>query len=100
MPKTQIYSVIAFASIIMVSLPVFAGETLAESNQITVINGGGNYANQNSNQSINYSGNGRDAGVKLKNTQVCDIVGNDNTCANNNQQRVDIYNGHYRGKRK
>jgi hypothetical protein len=100
MSKTKISSVIAFASVIMASLPAFAGGTSVESNQITVINGGGNYANQNSNQTINYSSDANAPKIKLENTQICDITGNNNACTNKSQQRTDLYNGYYRGNRR
>ena len=83
------FSVIV-ASLTIASLPAFAEGTNMESNQTTIIDGSGNYAGSTNNQSINSTNNGKNSsGVSMKNRQVCDIVGNNNTCVNQNTQRVD-----------
>jgi hypothetical protein len=100
MSKNKTSYAIAIASILIAGLPAFAGETRTDSNQITVITGSGNYANSNNSQTVNNSGNdGNNMNVYLKSQQVCDIAGNNNTCINNNEQRVDIRSRYYRNKK-
>lgn len=98
MSSNKIYFSLAAVSWLFVSIPAFAdtGNTMT-SDQITIINGSGNYSNSTSNQSITNTTQGdQNSGVSIKSKQVCDIVGNDNTCENRNEQRVNINRGYYR----
>ena len=82
------FSVIV-ASLTIASLPALAGTTL-DSSQITVINGSGNYSNNTSNQTVINSSDGKNKpNIHLQNQQVCDIAGNNNTCINRSEQRVE-----------
>jgi hypothetical protein len=76
------------ASLLLSGIPAFA-ETTTTSNQITIINGSGNHSNSRSVQSVNDSNSGNNTGVSVKSKQVCDIVGNNNSCSSNSEQRVD-----------
>ena len=82
---------IVLATISLISLPAFAGSDIQTgSEQITVINGDNNSATSTNIQSVTSSGNGdNNSKVVGRNRQVCDIVGNNNTCSNYNEQRVD-----------
>jgi hypothetical protein len=98
MSSNRIYFSLAAASLLFVSIPAFAdtGNTTS-SDQITIINGSGNYSNSTSNQSItNTTQGGENSGVSMKSKQVCDIVGNNNTCENRNEQRVNVNRGYRR----
>ncbi len=90
--SSKLYFSLAAVSLLFVSIPASAQtRNSTDSEQITVINGSGNYVNNSSNQSITNSGqSGNNSGVSMKSRQICDIVGNNNTCENRNEQRVNI----------
>ncbi len=89
MSLSKISLSIIFGSLMIGTLPAFAGTTL-ENSQITVINGSGNYSNNTSNQTVTNSSDGKDKpNIHLQNQQVCDIAGNNNTCINRSEQRVE-----------
>ncbi|WP_295620209.1 hypothetical protein [Chamaesiphon sp. GL140_3_metabinner_50] len=98
MSSNKICFSLAALSWLFASIPAFADTAnTMTSDQITIINGSGNYSNSNSTQSItNSSQGGENSGVSMKSKQVCDIVGNDNTCENRSEQRVNINRGYYR----
>ena len=98
MSSNKICFSLAAVSLLFVNIPAFADTVnTTSSDQITIINGSGNYANSTSNQSItNTTQGGENSGVSIKSKQVCDIVGNNNTCENRSEQRVNINRGYRR----